>query len=291
MQALASGVGDLKRVLTNVKARGTFGEVQLGRLLEQVLVNGQYAKNVDVTGNGERVEFAIRLPGRSGDNRQVWLPIDAKFPIEDYQRLLDARERADADAEKSAGRQLETSIRASASTIKEKYCHPPQTTDFGILFLPTEGLFADVISRPGLAEGIQREHHIVVAGPTTLWAILNSLEMGFQTLAIQERTSEVWRCLAAVRSEFSSYADILDKVQRKLQEASKTIDEDLSRKARAVERQLRSMESSSAKQTSLGLSDLAEEAVVSVLSEDNALLLTDSAAERNAAIRKDGALF
>lgn len=171
MQTLASGVGDLKRVLTNVKARGTFGEVQLGKLLEQVLVTGQFAKNVDVTGNGERVEFAIRLPGRAGDNRQVWLPIDAKFPIEDYQRLLEARERADADAEKAAGSKLESRIWQCAATIKEKYCHPPQTTDFGILFLPTEGLFADVISRNGLAEGVQRELHIVVAGPTTLWAI------------------------------------------------------------------------------------------------------------------------
>lgn len=290
MQALAAGVGDLKRVLTNVKARGTFGEVQLGKLLEQVLVTGQFAKNVDITGNGERVEFAIRLPGRSGDNRQVWLPIDAKFPMEDYQRLIDAREQADADAEKTAGRQLESRIWECAATIKEKYCRPPQTTDFGILFLPTEGLFADVISRNGLAEGIQRELHIVISGPTTLWAILNSLEMGFQTLAIQQRTSEVWSCLAAVRTEFSGYVAVLEKVQKKLREASNTIDEDVARKARAVERQLRNIESSGgAKQMALALPD-AELGFDQVVDDDGTTVRGASASE-DSALKNAGSLF
>ena len=186
MQTLAVGVGDLKRVLTNVKARGTWGEVQLDRMLEQILNPDQYDKNVPTKDGGERVEFAIKLPGRGYDKDEVvWLPIDAKFPIEDYQRLQDAQEKGDAELAEAAGKQLEIRIKGCAGDISDKYLNPPKTTDFGILFLPTEGLFAEVVRRPGLPELLQRDYHVVVAGPTTLWSILNSLQMGFRTLAIQ----------------------------------------------------------------------------------------------------------
>ncbi|MGD0898808.1 MAG: DNA recombination protein RmuC [Thermoguttaceae bacterium] len=242
MQSLAVGVGDLKRVLTNVKARGTWGEVQLDRMLEQVLCPDQYDKNVATKDDAERVEFAIKLPGR-GESKDdiVWLPIDAKFPIEDYQRLQDAQERGDAEAADTAGRQMENRIKLCAGDIGDKYLSPPRTTDFGILFLPTEGLFAEVIRRPGLSELLQREYKVVVAGPTTLWSLLNSLQMGFRTLAIQQRSSEVWNLLAAVKTEFGKYGDVLVKVQKKLQEATNTIDTAAVR-TRAIERKLRGVQ-------------------------------------------------
>ncbi len=241
MQDLATGVGDLKRVLTNVKTRGTFGEVQLGALLAQMLSPEQYAANVALRpGAGERVEFAIRLPGKSGAEA-VWLPIDAKFPREDHERLLDARARGDADAATAAATALERRLQAEAKAISDKYIAPPHTTDFAILFLPTEGLYAEVISRPGLFEALQRRHHVTLAGPTTLTAILNALQMGFRTLAIEERSSEVWQTLRAVKTEFGKFGDVLDKIRKKLDEAGKHIDATGVR-TRAIERQLRAME-------------------------------------------------
>jgi DNA recombination protein RmuC len=225
MQSLASGVGDLKKVLTNVKTRGVWGEVQLEAMLEQVLHPDQYAANLATKGNGERVEFAVKLPGR-GDDRDdvVWLPIDAKFPMEDYLRLLDAQEKAEPEAAEAAAKQLESRIRQCARDICEKYLNPPKTTDFAILFLPTEGLFAEVVRRTGLTEYVQRECKVVIAGPTSLWSILNSLQMGFRTLAIQKRSGEVWNLLAAVKTEWTKYGEILNKVQKKLHEASDNLD-------------------------------------------------------------------
>lgn len=243
MQVLASGVGDLKKVLTNVKTRGTWGEVQLAALLEQVLTPEQYGTNIATKpGSNDRVEFAIRLPGR-GDNHDevVWLPIDAKFPVEDYQRLVEAQEAADPDAAEAASRQLETRIKQCAADICNKYISAPATTDFGILFLPTEGLFAEVVRRPGLADAVQRDCRVVIAGPTTLWSILNSLQMGFRTLAIQQRSSEVWKVLGAIKTEFGKYGDILAKVQKKLQEASNTID-DAQKRTRVIGRKLRDVQ-------------------------------------------------
>lgn len=244
MQNLASGVGDLKKVLSNVKTRGTWGEVQLGNLLEQVLSPEQYAKNVATKKeSAERVEFAIRLPGRDGqEDDVVWLPIDAKYPTEDYQRLVDASEKADATAVEAASRQLEAALKSSAATIHEKYIDPPGTTDFAIMFLPYEGLYAEALRRPGLAEQLQAKHRVVLAGPMTLAALLNSLQMGFRTLAIQQRSSEVWQVLEAVKTEFSKFGDVLKKVQSKLQEASKTIEDEVGRRTRAIERKLRDVE-------------------------------------------------
>jgi len=242
MQALATGVGDLKKVLTNVKTRGTWGEVQLGVMLEQVLTPEQYAANVVMKEGGERVEFAVKLPGRGGDETDiVWLPIDAKFPVEDYQRLVEAQEKGDADGAENAVRQLESRIKQCAGEISRKYLDPPRTTDFGILFLPTEGLFAEVMRRAGLGESVQRECRVMIAGPTTLWSLLNSLQMGFRTLAIQERSSEVWNLLAAVKTEWARYGEILDKVQTKLHEASSTIEKAQTR-TRAIGRKLRDVE-------------------------------------------------
>ena len=242
MQTLATGVGDLKRMLTNVKTRGTWGEVQLEAMLEQVLTPEQYDKNVATKGEGERVEFAIKLPGRGEDKDEVvWLPIDAKFPVEDYQRLQDAQEKGDGELAEECGKQLENRIKACAWDISEKYLCPPKTTDFGILFLPTEGLFAEVVRRIGLAEAVQRECRVTIAGPTTLWSLLNSLQMGFRTLAIEKRSSEVWNLLAAVKTEFGKYGEILEKVQKKLQEASNTIDKTAVR-SRAIERKLRGVQ-------------------------------------------------
>jgi len=242
MQILATGVGDLKKVLTNVKTRGTWGEVQLGAMLEQVLIPDQYAVNVATKDGGERVEFAIKLPGRSdGAADTVWLPIDAKFPTEDYQRLIDAQDRADADAAEAAARQLEARVKTCARDICDKYLSPPKTTDFAILFLPVEGLFAEVVRRTGLAEVVQRECRVVIAGPTTLWSILNSLQMGFRTLAIQKRSSEVWNLLAAVKTEWAKYGDVLARVQKKLTEASNTID-DAATRNRVIGRKLRDVQ-------------------------------------------------
>ena len=242
MQTLATGVGDLKKVLTNVKTRGTWGEVQLGALLEQVLNPDQFACNVATKDGGERVEFAIMLPGQGANKDEiVWLPVDAKFPVEDYQRLVEAQENADVDGVEIAGKQLESRVKTCARDICEKYLNPPKTTDFGILFLPIEGLFAEVIRRPGLAEIIQRECRVVIAGPTTLWSILNSLQMGFRTLAIEKRSSEVWNLLAAVKTEWTKYGDVLDAVQKKLHQASDTIEKAKSR-SRAVGRKLKDVQ-------------------------------------------------
>jgi DNA recombination protein RmuC len=242
MQTLATGVGDLKKVLTNVKTRGTWGEVQLGVLLEQVLNPDQFAANVATKNGGERVEFAIRLPGQGKDKDEtVWLPIDAKFPLEDYHRLIEAQEKADAESVEVAGKQLENRVKACAWDICRKYLNPPKTTDFGILFLPIEGLFAEVIRRTGLTEAIQRECRVVIAGPTTLWSILSSLQMGFRTLAIQKRSSEVWKLLAAVKTEWTRYGDILDAVQKKLHQASETIEKAKVR-SRAVGRKLKDVQ-------------------------------------------------
>ena len=242
MQSLATGVGDLKRVLTNVKARGTWGEVQLGSLLEQVLAPEQYETNVATKGGAERVEYAVKLPGRSGRLEEVvWLPIDAKWPAEDYKRLTDAQDRADGPAAEAAILQLEASLRQSAKDISEKYLNPPQTTDFGIMFLPTEGLFAEVIRRSALVETLQAKYRVIVAGPTTLWSILNSLQMGFRTLAIEKRSSEVWTLLAAVKTEWTKYGVVLTKVQKKLQEASNTMD-DAHKRNRAVGKKLRDVQ-------------------------------------------------
>jgi len=241
MQNLASGVGDLKRVLTNVKTRGTWGEVQLGNLLEQMLTPDQYLTDTPTRpGSQERVEFAIRLPGKGEGDPEVLLPIDAKFPTEDYERLMAAADRADAEAVEAAAKQLDTRIKACAKDIRDKYVHPPHTTDFAILYLPTEGLYAEVLRRPGAVEQIQRDFRVTLAGPTTLSATLNALQMGFRTLAIQKRSSEVWQVLEAVKTEFGKYGLVLDKVQKKLQEASKTID-DVAVRRRAIDRALRTV--------------------------------------------------
>lgn len=243
MQTLASGVGDLKRVLTNVKTRGTWGEVQLGNLLEQMLTRDQYDKDVAVKpDSGERVEYAIRLPGRTGEHdAPVWLPIDSKCPQADYQRLVEAAERGDADAVREAVKQLEIQIKGCGRDIAQKYLSPPHTTDFGILFVPTEGLFSEVLRCHGLTDYLQRECRVMVAGPTTLAALLNSLQMGFRTLAIEKRSSEVWDVLSAVKTEFGKFGAVFDKVRKKLGEASSTIDQATVR-TRAMERKLRTVD-------------------------------------------------
>jgi DNA recombination protein RmuC len=226
MRSLATGVGDLKKVLTNVKTRGTWGEIRLSHILEQILTPDQYEVNVATKkASSERVEFAIKLPGQGSHKEKiVWLPIDSKFPQEDYQRLLDAQEAADkVQAEKSV-KNLETRVKAEAKSIREKYIDPPHTTDFGIMFLPVEGLYAEVLRRPGLCDSLQRDYRIVVTGPTTLAALLNSLQMGFRTLAIEKRSSEVWELLGAVKTQFSKFGEVLAKTKKKLQEASNTID-------------------------------------------------------------------
>lgn len=243
MQALASGVGDLKRMLSNVKTRGTWGEMQLSALLEQVLTAEQYAKNVATKpGSADRVEFAIRLPGQSADAQQVvWLPVDAKFPKEDYERLNSALEDGDKPAADSARKALEQRVRDEARTIKEKYIEPPHTTDFAILFLPLEGLYAEVLRVPDIVESLQRDHRVVLAGPTTLAALLNALQMGFRTLAIEKRTSEIWQVLGAVKTEFAKYNDVLQKVRVKLQAATNEV-EKAEVRTRAIAKQLRNVE-------------------------------------------------
>ena len=246
MQSLAIGVGDLKKVLTNVKCRGTFGEIQLASLLEQILAPGQYDANVETRpGSGQRVEFALRLPGRSagGEGSPVWLPLDAKFPQEDYLRLVEAQELGDAAAAGEAARTLDRAVREMARSIRDKYLEPPHTTDFGVMFLPTEGLYAEVLRLPGLFEVLQREFKVIAAGPTTLAALLNSLQMGFRTLAIEQRSAEVWNLLAAVRSEFAKFGLILDKTRKKLQEAGNHIDQAATR-TRVIERRLRDVQDS-----------------------------------------------
>jgi DNA recombination protein RmuC len=243
MRSLATGVGDLKKVLTNVKTRGTWGEIQLSAILEQILTPDQYDVNVATKANSnDRVEFAIKLPGQDPDKeRVVWLPIDSKFPQEDYQRLIDAQEAADKELAEKSIKNLETRIKAEARFIKEKYIDPPNTTDFGIMFLPVEGLYAEVLRRPGLCDFLQRKFRIVITGPTTLAALLNSLQMGFRTLAIEKRSSEVWELLGLVKTEFGKFGDMLAKTKKKLQEASNTIDKAEVR-TRAIERKLRNVE-------------------------------------------------
>lgn len=241
MRQLAADVGSLQRVLTNVKTRGTFGEVQLAALLEQVLVAEQYASNVaTVPGASERVEFAVRLPGADADT-PVWLPIDAKFPREDYERLLDAIDRADSDAVTAAGKALEVQIRIEAKRIRDKYIAPPHTTDFGLLFLPTEGLYAEVIRRPGLFDALQREFRVTLVGPTTLLALLNSLQMGFRTLAIEKRSSEVWQLLGVVKAEFGKFAGVLEKATNQLGTVQNSIQQ-AGVRTRAIERKLRDVQ-------------------------------------------------
>jgi DNA recombination protein RmuC len=238
MKTLASGVGDLKRVLTNVKTRGTWGEVQLGAIIEQILAPEQFERNVATSGTGERVEYAVKLPGRDSSGEPVWLPIDAKFPMEDYSRLSEASERGDVEAAEKASRQLEMTIRLSAKNLSERHLAPPFTTDFGILFLSTEGLYAEAMRRPSFADAIQREYRVVLSGPSTLAALLNALQMGFRTLAIQKRSSEVWETLGSVKTEFSKYAQVLVVVKKKLSQAQDSIDKAETR-TRAIQRTLR----------------------------------------------------
>ncbi len=241
MQSLATGVGDLKRVLTNVKSRGGWGEVQLGALLEDMLTPDQYASNVAIQpGSSERVEYAVRLPGK-GDGAGVHLPIDAKFPHEDYERLLTAQESGGAEEIERCAGALEKTVRLQAKTICAKYVHPPHSTDFAIMYLPTEGLFAEVIRRPGLMMELQQQHRIMVTGPTTLAAILNSLQMGFRSVAIEKRSSEVWQVLAGAKAEFRKYGEVWDKLAKQLEGAQKTVSEAGTR-TRAVERKLRDVE-------------------------------------------------
>lgn len=243
MSALAAGVGDLKRVLTNVKTRGSWGEVQLETLLEQLLTPEQFGRSVVTRPNtAERVDFAIKLPGRAADGLPVWLPLDAKFPREDYERLIDASERGDVVAIEAAGKALEVAVKTQAKSIRDKYVEPPHTTDFGLMFLPTEGLYAEVLRRPGLADTLQREYRITIAGPTTLTALLNSLQMGFKTLAIEQRSSEVWQVLGAVKTEFGRFGEVLDKVGKKLEQAQNDLAQTGVR-SRAIQKQLKQVES------------------------------------------------
>jgi len=242
MQTLARDVGSLSRVLSNVKTRGIFGEVQLAGLLEQVFTPDQYAVNIEtVPGTGARVEFAIRLPGQRADGMPMWLPVDAKFPREDYERLLEAQERADPVGTEAAAKAIETRLRSEAKCVREKYLAPPHTTDFAILFVPTEGLYAEALRRPGLTEALQREHRVMLAGPTTLLAMLNSLQMGFRTLALEKRSVEVWEVLGAVKTEFQKFGDALAKTRKKLDEASNSI-EMAERRSRVMARELRAVE-------------------------------------------------
>ena len=243
MRNLAVGVGDLKKVLTNVKTRGTWGEIQLENLIDQILTPDQYAKNISTKhGSSDRVEFAIKMPGRSENTDGIcWLPIDAKFPMEDFQKLMAAQDLADPLIIEEAAKALENRIKAEAKSIFDKYIDPPNTTDVALLFLPVEGLFAEVLRRPGLFERLQNDYKIIITGPTTLTAILNSLQMGFRTLAIEKRTSEVWSLLGAVKAEFGKFGDVLDKTQEKLRQASDTIDSAKTR-TRAIERKLKDVQ-------------------------------------------------
>ncbi len=240
MQTLAAGVGDLKRVLGNVTTRGAWGEVQLENLLTQMLAPEQFERNVATTGTGERVEYAVKLPGQDGHT--VWLPIDAKFPAECYQRLAVAAERGDVEAVEACSRELETVIRTCARTFSTKYLAPPLTTDFGILFLATEGLYAEALRRPGLAEALQNQYRVVLAGPTTFAALLNSLQMGFKTLAIQQRSGEVWKILGEVKTQFGKYSQVLDLIRKRLDQAVETVDQAAVR-TRAIESRLKRVES------------------------------------------------
>lgn len=255
MQTLAAGVGDLKKVLTNVKTRGIWGEVQLGNILEQVFSIEQYEENVITkVGSNCRVEYAIKLPGKSDDSRYIFMPIDAKFPLEDYQRLLDAQEKADLNGVNEAIKSLEIRIKAEAKDICEKYLDPPNTTDFGIMFLPIEGLYAEVLRIPGLSEILQKNYRVLIAGPTTIMALLNSLQMGFRTLTIEKRTSEVWQLLGTVKSDFIKFGDILDKTHKKLQEASNSI-ESAATRTRVIQKRLNNVQEISIDENKMNLED------------------------------------
>jgi DNA recombination protein RmuC len=242
MQTLAAGVGDLKKVLTNVKSRGGWGEVQLGALLADMLQPGQYAQNIATRpGSRERVEYAVKFPGRGDDGSPCWLPIDAKFPLEDYQRLQAAIERADVAAVEASRKGLESFFRNEARTIRDKYIESPHTTDFAILFVPTEGLYAEAVSRPGLADSLQRECRVMLAGPMNLAALLNSLQLGFRTLAIEQRSTEVWRVLAAVKTEFGKFGELLARTRERLDQVGRTLD-DAGRKSTLIAQKLREVE-------------------------------------------------
>lgn len=242
MQTLAQGVGDLKHLLSNVKTRGIFGETQLATLLEQVLTVEQYQAQVClVPGSRNAVDFAVRLPGRAEGGEPIWLPLDAKFPTEDYERLLSAQQQADAPAVETASRALEAAVRQQARSVSDKYIHPPQTTDFAIVFLPSEGLYAEVLRRPGLVESLQRDCRVVIAGPTTLLAMLNSLQMGFRTLALEKRSSEVWQVLGAVKTEFGKFGDVLTRVKAQTQTVLNTLDS-AEQRSRAMGRALREVQ-------------------------------------------------
>jgi DNA recombination protein RmuC len=238
MQTLAHGVGDLKKVLVNVKSRGTMGEIQLGNILEQIFSQDQYETNVAIRpGSQDRVEFALKLPAKEEEKGFILLPMDSKFPIEDYQRLLQAQEEGNREAEQEALKGLVATIRGEARKIRDKYIQPPYTTDFAVMFLPFEGLYAEVLRRPGLWEQLQREYRIVITGPSTLAALLNSLQMGFRTLAIQKRSSEVWQLLGAVKAKFHAFGTLLAKAQKKIEEAGKSI-ESASVSKRQIEKKL-----------------------------------------------------
>lgn len=242
MQTLASGVGDLKKVLSNVKTRGIWGEIQLGNVLEQILAPDQYATNIATKENSrENVEYAIRLPGKDGNGAEILLPIDAKFPLEGFQRLVDASEQGDASAVQEASKQLENSIKIEAKRICGKYINPPYTTDFAIMFLPIESLYAEVVKSPGLLEHLQEKYRIIVSGPSTIVAFLNSLSMGFRTLAIEKRSGEIWNLLGVVKREFTNFGNLLETTNKKLQEASNVIDK-ATKKTRTIEKKLRDVE-------------------------------------------------
>jgi DNA recombination protein RmuC len=259
MQNLATGVGDLKKVLSNVKTRGIFGEIQLGNILEQILSKEQYETNVMTKpGSRENVEYAIKLPGKDDLGKEVYLPIDSKFPMEDYHALLDAYDTGDPSVILAATKSLENTIKKVAKSIRDKYIEIPHTTDFGIMFLPVEGLYAEVVRRTNLLEILQREYKIVVTGPTTLAAILNSLQMGFKTLAIEKRSSEVWKILSAVKTEFAKFGDVLKKAQEKIIKASEDIDNLVGTRTRQIQSKLRSVENLSISESTLLLSDSPE---------------------------------
>lgn len=277
MQSLATGVGDLKRVLNNVKTRGIWGEIQLRAILDQVMLPSQYEANVKIKmGSDEVVEFAIKLPGRDKDEKPVWLPIDSKFPKEDYERIVDAQERADVDALKSARDGLNRSLKVFAKSIRDLYICPPDSTDFAILFLPTESLFAEICQQPGLLDSIQRDYRVTVAGPTTMATLLNSLQMGFQTLAIQERSSEVWEVLGAVKNEFSKFGTLLEGVEKKLEEAKNKI-AGVRRKSTTITRTLKKVEQLTVKQSQMEL--LADSLEIETEAEETPELIPPTEAE------------
>jgi len=258
MQTLAVGVGDLKKVLSNVKIRGTWGEVQLNSLLEQILTNDQYDKNVAVkSGSSDRVEFAIRLPGKDDENKQCWLPIDSKFPLEDYQNLIKAQDAVDLIQIEVSSKALENRVKTEAKYIFDKYIDPPHTTDFAILYLPIEGLYAEITQKQALVDTLQRQYRVTIAGPNTIAALLNSLQMGFRTLVIEKRSSEVWSVLGTIKKEFGLFGDLLIKTKKKLQEATNTID-DASSKSKTITSKLNKVQS---------LAETTDEKIISSLHE------------------------